>query len=111
MHLKNFSLIRSVAGEIRFSSAYDLLPTFISLPEDKEESALTMGGRKKRLARRDFPALGDAMKLTECQTTNVLRRFEKGLEAAIALIGAGFCSEELKMRYQARVEKRWQRLQ
>jgi serine/threonine-protein kinase HipA len=44
MHLKNFSLIRSQDGEIRFSPAYDLLPTVLLLPEDTEESALTMHG-------------------------------------------------------------------
>jgi serine/threonine-protein kinase HipA len=111
MHLKNFSLIRSQAGEIRFSLAYDLLPTVLLLPEDTEESALTIQGRKKRLTRRDFIALGNALGLTDRQIANALRRFEKGLSAAISLISAGFCSEEMKARYQELVEQRWERLQ
>ncbi len=111
MHLKNFSLIRSESGEIRLSPAYDLLATVLLLPEDKEESALTIGGRKNRLSRRDFMALGEALKLAERQIANSLRRFEKGLEAAIALIGASFCSEEMKRHFQALVKRRWQRLQ
>jgi serine/threonine-protein kinase HipA len=110
MHLKNFSLIRSQAGEIRFSPAYDLLPTVLLLPEDTEESALTIHGRKKRLTRRDFLALGNALGLTERQIANALRRFEKGLSAAIPLISAGFCSEEMKARYQDLLERRWERL-
>jgi serine/threonine-protein kinase HipA len=110
MHLKNFSLIRSQTGEIRFSPAYDLLPTVLLLPEDTEESALTIHGRKKRLTRRDFLALGNALGLTERQIANALRRFEKGLSAAIPLISAGFCSEEMKARYQDLLERRWERL-
>ena len=111
MHLKNFSLIRSQDGEIRFSPAYDLLPTVLLLPEDPEESALTIQGRKKRLTLRDFLALGNALGLTDRQISNALRRFEKGLRAALPLISAGFCSEEMKARYQELVERRWERLQ
>ena len=111
MHLKNFSLIRSQDGEIRFSPAYDLLPTLLLLPEDTEESALTIQGRKKRLTLRDFFALGNALGLTDRQISNALRRFEKGLSVAIPLISAGFCSEEMKARYQELVERRWERLQ
>jgi serine/threonine-protein kinase HipA len=81
------------------------------LPEDTEESALTIQGRKKRLTRRDFLALGNALGLTGRQIANALRRFEKGLSAAIPLISAGFCSEEMKARYQELVERRWERLQ
>lgn len=111
MHLKNFSLLRSQSGEIRFSPAYDLLPTVLLLPEDTEESALTIQGRKKRLTRWDFDALGNALGLTERQVSNVLRRFEKGLGSAIALISDGFCSQEMKARYQALMTLRWERLQ
>jgi serine/threonine-protein kinase HipA len=111
MHLKNFSLIRSQAGEIRLSPAYDLLPTVLLLPEDTEESALTIQGRKNRITRGDFLALGNALGLTERQVSNALGRFEKGLGAAIALVSAGFCSEEMKARYQALMEQRWERLQ
>lgn len=111
MHLKNFSLLRSQSGEIRFSPAYDLLPSTLLLPEDTEESALTIQGRKKRLTRWDFDALGNALGLTERQVSNALRRFEKGLGSAIALISDGFCSQEMKARYQALMTLRWERLQ
>lgn len=110
MHLKNFSLIRTSEGEIRLSPAYDLLPTVLLMPEDKEESALTIRGRKKRLKIRDFSALGDALKLTERQMTNVLRRFEKGIAASRAFFAGGYCSAEMRESYQKLVEERWQRL-
>jgi len=110
MHLKNFSLIRTLEGEIRLSPAYDLLPTVLLMPEDKEESALTIRGRKKRLKIRDFFALGDALKLTERQMTNVLRRFEKGIAASTALSDGGYCSAEMRENYQKLIEDRWRQL-
>lgn len=47
MHLKNFSIIRSSSGWI-LSPAYDLLNVAIINPEDKEELALTIEGKKRQ---------------------------------------------------------------
>lgn len=110
MHLKNFSLIRSVEGEIHFSPAYDLLPTVLLLPEDTEETALTLNGRKRKLGSKDFRAFGAALKLTERQVANSFRRFERGLNAAVALIECGFCSRETMTRYRELLTERWRRL-
>ncbi len=111
MHLKNFSLLRSLEGEIRFSPAYDLLPTALLLPEDTEETALTLHGKKKKLGPGDFRAFGAALKLTERQVTNSLKRIEKGMDAAMALIGRGFCSGEMANRYRKLMSDRWDRLE
>ncbi|MDO5776609.1 MAG: HipA domain-containing protein [Eubacteriales bacterium] len=56
MHLKNFSLIESDEGSAQYhlSKAYDLLPVNIIMPEDKEEFALTMNGKKQNLRKKDF---------------------------------------------------------
>lgn len=56
MHLKNFSLIETGegSGEYCLSPAYDLLPVNLIMPEDKEEFALTMNGKKMHLTKKDF---------------------------------------------------------
>lgn len=56
MHLKNFSLIETEPGSAVYvlSPAYDLLPVNIIMPEDSEEFALTMRGKKVSLRRKDF---------------------------------------------------------
>lgn len=56
MHLKNFSLIETAEGsqEYVLSPAYDLLPVNANLPEDKEQFALTMNGKKMHLLKGDF---------------------------------------------------------
>lgn len=48
MHLKNFSLIYTDKG-ILFSPAYDLLNVNLIFPDDKEDLALTLGGRKRKV--------------------------------------------------------------
>jgi serine/threonine-protein kinase HipA len=56
MHLKNFSLIENTPGsrEYTLSPAYDLLPVNLVMPEDSEELALTLNGKKRNLRRNDF---------------------------------------------------------
>lgn len=46
MHLKNYSLIETPQG-MRLSPAYDLLSTILAIPEDLEESALTINGKNR----------------------------------------------------------------
>lgn len=110
MHLKNFSLLRTPEGEIRLSPAYDLLASVLLLPEDKEETALTLNGRKQKLTAKDFRAFGAALKLTDRQVDNALSRFEKNLAQAYDLILAGFCGSGTKESYRELVMERWSRL-
>ena len=49
MHLKNFSLISRTHGQYVLSQAYDLVNVHLVFPEDDEESALTLDGRKKNI--------------------------------------------------------------
>jgi hypothetical protein len=56
MHLKNFSLIESTSGSgtYHLSPAYDLLPVNVIMPEDKDECALPMNGKKRNIHCKDF---------------------------------------------------------
>lgn len=101
MHLKNFSLLYQPGGAVGLSLAYDLLPSQLLLPEDKEESALTVNGRKKNLGRSDFMRLAESLRLTERQTSNAFTRFAANLDAALQILEKGLCSLEMKERYQS----------
>lgn len=47
--------------------AYDLLSTSIVMPEDDEELALTLNGKKKKIKREDFEeAMRDKRRLPIC---------------------------------------------
>lgn len=65
MHLKNFSLIETAAenGVYRLSAAYDMLPVNIIVPEDSEQLALTVNGKKRNLHRNDFLKFAESIAL------------------------------------------------
>jgi len=99
MHLKNFSLIENTIGEYEHSPAYDLLNTALVIPDDKEESALTINGRKNRLKRSDFDALASSLKINEKSLQSIYERFNGVLPEWIAFIQQSFLSKEMQKGY------------
>ena len=57
MHLKNFSMIDTELGWL-LAPAYDLLNVAILNPEDSEELALTLDGKKSKFTRQHFEHFG-----------------------------------------------------
>lgn len=110
MHLKNFSLLYAPGGEVRLSPAYDLLPTVLLLPEDREEMALTMNGKKRKLKLADFQYFGAALKLTDRQIENSFGRMMKALQPGLDQIRKSPCSAENKTRYRDLISERASRL-
>lgn len=76
MHLKNFSLIETAPGSGAYvlSPAYDLLPVNIILPEDTEEFALTMNGKKTSLRRTDFLSYAESIGIPNRIAENMIRK-------------------------------------
>lgn len=110
MHLKNFSLIENSLGEYEFSPAYDLLNTAIVMPEDKEETALTINGKKSILNRNDFKALATSLKISDKSLEAIYKRFEAVLPTWILWIEQSFLSEELKDEYTHLATYRFKKL-
>ena len=52
-HKKNFSLL-TADGRTSLSPIYDLVSSRLTLPEESDELALTVGGRRSRLTRHNF---------------------------------------------------------
>ncbi len=109
MHLKNFSMIKRPSGW-ELAPAYDLLNVNIVLPEDTEEFALTLAGKKRKLERYHFEKLGQDLGLTNKQIQGSFNRLLNHKSKALALIEQSFLSEEMKEAYQNLLEKRLQRL-
>ena len=109
MHLKNFSMIETSTGW-SLAPAYDLLNATIINPEDKEEMALTLNGRKIRLERIDFEKLGGNLGLTTKQIQGVFERFYKLRSTAIKWIDTSFLSNKMKTLYKEKMEERYHRI-
>lgn len=109
MHLKNFSLLNSDSGW-KLSPAYDLLNVAIILPEDKEELALTLGGKKRKIKRVHFEEFGKELGLTNKQVERVFNRFYKNKEKAISLAKSSFLSDKMKKKYNNVLNARYSRI-
>jgi len=109
MHLKNFSMIESKSGWI-LSPAYDLLNASIINPEDDEELALTIEGKKKKIKQEHFVRLGEGFGLTPKQLTGIFNRFRANKVKAFHWIDNSFLSTEMKEAYTAMFEDRYARV-
>ena len=106
MHLKNFSMINSGKNWL-LAPAYDLLNVAIANPDDKEELALTLEGKKKKLKRENFERFGKGLGLNDKQVEGVFNRFVKNKKVVLKLINASFLSEEYRKKYKELIEKRY----
>lgn len=109
MHLKNFSMIKSSSGWV-LAPGYDLLNVSIILPEDKEEIALTLEGKKKKLKIENFINLGKGLDLTDKQIDNTFKRMIKNKPVAISWLERSFLSNEMKDAYIEILESRFTQL-
>ncbi len=109
MHLKNFSMIESPSGWV-LSPAYDLLNVAIIIPEDSEELALTIVGKKKKLKKEHFEQLGKSLELTPKQIKGTFNRMIKNKSKAVDRIDQSFLSIKMKIAYKELLEERYKQL-
>ena len=110
MHLKNFSMIKSASGWI-LSPAYDLLNVAIVLPDDTEELALTLAGKKKKFRRHHFEELGKDLGLTGKQVERTFKRFLINKPKAMNWIEKSLLSSDMKIAYKELMEKRYKQIE
>lgn len=109
MHLKNFSMIKTPSGWL-FAPAYDLLNVTIVNPGDKEELALTIEGKKKKLRWVHFEGLGEGLGLSTKQMEAAFNRFKKNKAKALTWLDNSFLSENMKLKYKKILEDRYFRI-
>ena len=105
MHLKNFSLYKTPLG-FCLTPAYDLLSTLIVMPQDTEELALTLNGKKRKIKRSDFEKAMTAAGLNEKVIQNMANKFGKAISKWIDLIDNSFLPNEMKREYKRLIIKR-----
>ena len=106
MHLKNFSLYSCQRGMYQLAPAYDLLSTALVMPEDTEELALTLNGKKRKLKRPDFEVAMKSSGLDEKVIGNILDKFLKVRDSWFACMDASFLPDEMKHPYKNMIEHR-----
>jgi len=110
MHLKNFSLMRNEEDEIILSPAYDLLATKLLLPNDTEEVALTLNGKKNNLSRKDFDSFAENLKINSSALKRIYERFEQNFDEHYEIINKSFLTSQMKEKYIDLLKERRKRI-
>ena len=111
MHLKNFSLLREDNGAWRLSDAYDLLPVKLILPEDVEDMALTLNGKKSKINGDDFRAFAKTIGMSESQTVRAISRISDSLIANVDdVLNVSPLSDEFSARFKQLVRANLNRI-
>ncbi|MBU0733937.1 MAG: HipA domain-containing protein [Proteobacteria bacterium] len=109
-HLKNYSLIRR-DPKVELSPAYDLVNTSIIL-DAKEEIALPINGKKRKLSSEDLIEYfgRERLGLTEKIVGQTVEGFKKVKTDWLRMISVSFLSREMKDKYFKLMNSRFERL-
>lgn len=78
------------------------------LPEDKEDTALLLGGKKENFSKGYFDRLGEDLKLNNKQINAVYKRLKKWLPEANILIDSSFLDSDRQKVYKELIAERVQ---
>jgi serine/threonine-protein kinase HipA len=110
MHLKNYSLLTLAEDDIRLAPAYDLVATQLILPEDQEESALTINGKKNKLTLSDFEKFSISAGVPDQVFQKMMKKMRLKISSAITAIEDAELSVGKKLSYLALFKGRASRL-
>lgn len=108
MHLKNFSLIETKArsGKYVLSAAYDLLPVNIIIPEDKEQTALTLNGRNIKIRRKDFMAFAENSGIQDKVAVRMIDKVLAMKDTYLKMCEDSYMPEDMKEKLMQLIQER-----
>ncbi len=108
MHLKNFSLIETMPKSriYNLSPAYDLLPVNLIMPDDKEEVALTLNGKKRNIRKNDFLKLAESIGIHNHTAEKLMYDLVNKAEELTAQIEISYLPEKMKAGFAQLIDQR-----
>lgn len=106
MHLKNFSLIAKESNAYELAPAYDMISAQLLLPDDIDDLALNINGKKRKLKREDFTKAMLNAHIPEKAIENLWKRIEKGMSEWFGLIDHSFLNDERKADFKELINKK-----
>lgn len=108
MHLKNFSMKETEPGSRKFqlSRAYDMLPVNVIMPEDKEQIALTINGKKRNIHKKEFKMLAEGCGIPEKAAENMIKKLCALKEKMLQLVDESYLTEQEKKKVKSLITER-----
>ncbi len=110
MHLKNFTLISYDRKNYCLAPAYDMISAQLVLPDDPEELALTLNGKRKKITRADFDVAMIAAHIPKKAIENLWGRIDKGVAKWPNLIASSFLKTEQKEKLAVIIQSKTDQL-
>ena len=112
MHLKNFSLIETTVGSNQYvlSPAYDLLPVQLILPNDLDDTALTLNGKNQKLRRKDFLIFAETAGIPQKAATTIMDRMLAMVTKLQTMCEESLLPESMQRGLIALIEERARRI-
>ena len=108
MHLKNFSLIETSPGSQCFvlSEAYDMLPVNVVDPNDEEQMALPLNGKKRNLHRNDFLKYAESIGISREAASKMIRKVASLKDDYLEMCEGAYLPDDMKVRFAQLIEER-----
>lgn len=108
MHLKNFSLKETEPGNRQFqlSKAYDMLPVNIIMPEDKEQLALTINGKKRNIHKKEFRLLAESCEIPANAAQRMMKKICSLQARLLKQVEEAYLAEEQKEKVKELISER-----
>ena len=108
MHLKNFSLIEKDPGgrEYCLSQAYDMLPVNIILPEDKEQLALSLNGKKRNIRKKDFMVFAENCGIPIKSAEKIVKKVCQLEEKLLSICDESYLNDQQKKQTKELIKSR-----
>lgn len=108
MHLKNFSLVETAEGNNQyvFSAAYDLLPVKVIMPEDEEDFALALNGKKTNIRKKNFFVFAENIGIAKEAAEKMMAQMIANEEMFISMCCDSHFPEHLKKSFASLIRER-----
>ncbi len=108
MHLKNFSLLETheASNLYALSPAYDLLPVNVIMPEDIEEFALTMNGKKTNIRKKDFLVFAEECQIKKESAEKMINKIVSLKPIYQKLCDDSLLTQQLKTHFSKLIDER-----
>jgi serine/threonine-protein kinase HipA len=109
-HRKNFSLLTGEDGTTALSPAYDLVSSRLVIPEEAEELALTLNGKRNRLQLADFLAFANSIGIAAPYAESKIAELLSCSDAFLKMIRASTLTADRQDGFKTIVAERLDRL-